>query len=868
MLNNLSKAFGDVSLENSLKNEEVNVVDSVFSSFSSSIRARSAVEPECIYNKSPKISSVSTDFAMDFSRILCKPFFVRNVAWAAAEANFNILDYMSFPTQFLDNALATIPVNASEYMRVSACLLLQVSGTPMHSGTVVVSTSPKLTPYTGRNYINTMLACPHVFLSANNSTTACLEIPFMYNNRLVPTKNLGNLSFTSTGSDYAQVSFIVLNQLVPPTNGTTTVSISVHVVFKSVEFYLPHGVISYRADPQIEMLDPIFKSVRRVGYDFLDKTIGAVRAYTGLHNPNDPEIADKQVVVKRNNPNSVDSVTFYEKMDPYYNSRDVMSDYIFSTDQDEMDLKFLLSKPYYLGTFIVSTGFQTGATLFSRPITPSQENLANGEFITMPLGYIHRFARFWRGSLKIHIQASMSNFHFCKLSVFKSYAPAIGALDGYPDFENVQNMLVENIEFSAGGQVATVTLPYVSQFDQLECLYGWSANALSHGVYYIMLTQPLITNGAVPTNVSFNVYVSGGDDLEFFGYSVGTLAQYNRGVPYPNVAEAQLDSDSKVPNQIPDQSALQTEKTITDTISDSNFRRIVSVRDIVRRMYQWESVRITGADLVPGNNFKVFDVAELIGLRSVKSDDVFMTPIEAMARLFYGFRGGIKFKFKVYGANNVVVRYKPPGSFDEYEASGIWRGTSFAPLATTTGATQITTYNSLAVSALPNQNADAYTMPLIEAPNYINSVSYTRNSTGLGGFSYFASYVEVEGEIPYMNPFSFVGDMSRAYVPLPEKRYLSSDLGEIIISFSAMTENALVSPVASDILIVPFVGLTDESRFGLNVLSLPSAIPRLFISPTFYQITPFNNASNAGTAAPKANINEAAPACYYSSGTN
>jgi len=48
----------------------------------SSIKARSAIEPERMYAKFPKLACVPQELAMDYTRILNKPYYISTVPWA------------------------------------------------------------------------------------------------------------------------------------------------------------------------------------------------------------------------------------------------------------------------------------------------------------------------------------------------------------------------------------------------------------------------------------------------------------------------------------------------------------------------------------------------------------------------------------------------------------------------------------------------------------------------------------------------------------------------------------------------------------------------------------------------------------------
>lgn len=185
MLENMSKVGIVESFQDS--NNNVNVVSQ---NYLSGVRMRNNIEPDTMFETFPEQASVSSDFLMDYTRILNKPFRVGTVKWPESAFRNTFLEVFKFPEVLLSNPLASIPFDASTLYRCKASLILQVSGTPMHQGTLIAASLPvgygsEMVPVpTGLSVANTLLAAPHVFLSANESTPATLEIPFYPNTKL------------------------------------------------------------------------------------------------------------------------------------------------------------------------------------------------------------------------------------------------------------------------------------------------------------------------------------------------------------------------------------------------------------------------------------------------------------------------------------------------------------------------------------------------------------------------------------------------------------------------------------------------------------------------------------------------------------
>jgi hypothetical protein len=233
--------------------------------------------------------------------------------------------------------------------------------------------------------------------------------------------------------------------------------------------------------------------------------------------------------------NNVDQPTLLEKLDPFAQHDRIVRDYQFHTPQDEMDMRYLLAKPVWLGKFGVSTSTVAGKVLFNIPITPMVEFADTNYYSPMRLAY--ESSRYWRGTLRLHIQVVSTNFHFTKILVAKDYTSHGSSLLTTLTMNSVHNLPTDTLEFSGGGQIQTIELPYCAQDEQLECTRDPYRNGLQHGIVHGYLVQPLVTSGAVPASIEFHVYMSGGDDLQFYGYSTDPIRKLNNATALAKIAK-------------------------------------------------------------------------------------------------------------------------------------------------------------------------------------------------------------------------------------------------------------------------------------------------------------------------------------------
>lgn len=917
-----------------MNKSEDTCVDVSAQNFWSAVRTKNAIEPEIAYEKFPSLSCVPPILEMDYSRILNKPFFVKNITWSTTSLANIVIANLNFPQDFLNNPLVQVPFNASVYYRAKAVLMLQVSGTPMHAGTLIVSSLPvdaTTSTLSPRQRMNSYMSAPHVFLSANEATPALLEVPFYVNTKLASISLDGNTpTYTTFTGNYADIIFQVLNPLSAPTGASTSLTVSVHVVFKDLEFYVPHVNPTYVAPTAIRAFGDDFEGesfteessfiqtakgfvtdifdratqglkngassvvdgiattisgAKPLLFDAIDIGRGYLRHLTGLHNAADTTISTKCAVQMRQYNNIVDAPIQLEKMDPYSQFSHYTRDYTFDTARDEMDVISIVSKPQFLSTFTVKSTDAAGKLLWSRPITPFQDvsivqvpnvttlGVSNAFCFANNIQTLYTLSRYWRGTIKIHVQAAMSNFQFCKLTLARNYSPDIRALSQVPSFDSIPNLMMESVEFSAGGQVQTFELPYCAPLEQLPNTVDIVANALAHGMYYIYLHQPLVNNGTATYDARFNVYISLGDDFQFFGYNsrpmmsgwVKINQQLGRDEGDPNVihvmgrpasnasddAEETFVSESAEVDAAQEEVLFKMHKTVD--VPDSDLRPIVSVRDFTRRFTRVSYERFEPADLANRRNIAVFDVASLLAARcppnlaptTISATCAGTNTLRAISEMFLGYSGGSRFKVNVLGTNIAEAWYVPPG----YLTKGVnasdpannkdWRSTipfasdqSDPPLNVNKAWSTVPFLygERIPYSANFEESVLAQTVSQ-DKPNYLASVGGVDLSfdTGAGTNRMPMAVCSFEFEIPHMSPYRFVGDSTKNKIQEVDSfvaNTSTSAMGHIVVKVATpVIYYPSVPAINADVAIEVFASTDDVGRFGYQVLTPVMVFP-------------------------------------------
>lgn len=691
------------------------------------------------------VINMPEEYKIDTKPFVNRPFFVESVSWSS-QAKYALLsnNTKELPRDiFTSNKSLEMALKLGAYFRSDLYLNISVAGTIGHAGTILVGILPPFPEaFTSNAFlVNTLMSGPHCFLNANEATSCALHVPWYCNSDLdsldftnttmsTTTVTANATHNTTTAANSATLVMMVLNPLAISTGASTTLQITIEACFSALDIYIPSpkfvtyltqgGDLKSVATGAIDKTTSLVKSV--VG-DAIDSLREGIRYYTGLHNPNVPLIKDRMIVTKRNFGNYTTSPQFFEKLDPYPEIDRIVDRPLFNTSVDEMSIKHIISKPQFLGTIAIDTNNATGKLLWSRPISPFQGGLAAAGAMVKSANNIelmHFVSRAWRGSINIHIQAVMNNKQQIKVRLLQLYNPSREIIAGkVPTYSDILSAPSHLLEFTAGGEVQTVNMPYLSRNSLTPCGVDMSTEGLFHGMYYLYVAQPLVCSSDSPTSISLNMYMSLGDDFAFYGYatepcmlypfSTTTLKDASGIAPQESIFEVVnkidkleqnlLDLDKAKESSTGIYKDVSKDKDFTDTFgalispttqpfttqglevmnqpqddttlissnnsinySPSNQERLYSpidIRPLIRRMYQGETSTIPAG-------INTVDLAKLIGERMLSTVDY--TPLHLVNHMYYGRHVGLKMKLVVRGdasatvSNTLSIHYVPPQS--------------------------------------------------------------------------------------------------------------------------------------------------------------------------------------------------------------
>jgi hypothetical protein len=769
---------------------------------------------------------------------------------------------------------------------------VQVLGTPFFQGALLVYFRPNNGFATGvpATSINDALMCPNVILYANQSTPACLEIPFTVPTNIASTNfsvekpyyNF-NTSFFSNdvGALYAKV-------IVPfGSVNTTTVKVSVHVTFADIKFFVPKNgsmiaPLSFSTTAKdLELrsrLDKIVTELKDMNLDVppqwlpsqatfemeelalaalpsmsdllkdgIDRLKKKVFKSVGLDKPTNPLVSDAERMTTSTNYNHVEGVVPLDRMTMTTSFVDTAKANTFPSNQDEMDMSYILRKEQFVANFYIRSVLNVGSLLFTCPMSPLCVPPVTGPNSGLPL--LTRFyllTKYWRGTLKFHIKLSMTDMQTAKILVVKAYN--IGKFTTPPSLSDVTNYDTETYEINKGGQEIIISVNYNSltqfNFNAADYLSG----TLQHGQLFIYLIQPTQFPVSALNYITASVYMSAGEDFAFYGpaeypffrpadlhvepvssLTTKTSLDYldlavsplqhsklnavfetletevnnlsnvedplsrERSSTTFNVSRGNRDvEESVIPSTVPSFSSNTVAPSFVHNPLVSNMKPIKHLREMVRRYVQCGA--FTAQDVY---TFRVADV-----FRSMQFSSI-LTNISSM---YHGFKGGLRFRMllpELSQGLKVKVYYRYPLPDLSYNSSVAHSArTAVVPVQMKNHAKFTYTYENPTVGG----NGPAF-VPLLVSVNQVDC--------------------HLDFEITCENPFNW--NVIKQFNSLVPEEDIAADLGSLIFVFPTPYENKQVSL---------FVSVADESRLAMMYYNSDIIISTPAPSSDFAAIVP------------------------------
>lgn len=461
------------------------------------------------------------------------------------------------PSDLLENELVAAPFMRFLYWRCDRVKVrFQLVASRFHQGRALVYFVPSCLPKAQQDA--TIIRGPtratqlqHGFLDPANGTVLDFTIPFVHH------KGFLDLVY---GDSLGQLHIQVLNQLKAATGASTSVEVKVFVSFEGSHFRVPReGGLSFKTLLARQAKSIGYKMVKEHDFDLVEAqkesgTFGKIGENLGneLDNLIDSVIPseitgavagvllDKPAVTEYPEPlvhkdaqymSASRGIEKLERMTLEPSAQYLTTDQ-FGSSVDEMDMKYLIKKPVFLTTFNWASTAAVGDTLFSAFNSPAhlmtRKTLIPGTvFDPTIIGFLANMFTYWRGSIVYIFQFIGTAFHEGRMD----FCNHVGQLTPPTDYRAAMSQYVNSQTIRNTNNTVEVRVPFHSDIPWKRV---WTGEALSDtptgsnyratdymcGTFTARVAVPLKNPNNVANNIDVNVFVCGGDDMEFHTLSM------------------------------------------------------------------------------------------------------------------------------------------------------------------------------------------------------------------------------------------------------------------------------------------------------------------------------------------------------------
>jgi hypothetical protein len=441
-------------------------------------------------------------------------------------------------------------------LRSKLHIKVTISGNAFHYGRLILSYNPfpnrdSLT--TVRTYVDTDLVeasqRPHIYLNPTCSQGGEMILPFFYY------KNLIDITL-SNWSEMGALTLHELQSLKHANGASDTVTINIFAWAEEIKFAVPTQTEpSTLANPQ--GLEVVLPQGDEYGVGPISRVAGVVAAAAGklttipIIGPfaRSTEIGasamgalatlfgySRPVNLKQDNfrPNTTNSLATTNIDDQCTKlTVDVKQELTIDPTTagldpvDELGINYIASKESYFRSFPWAVGTVAENLLYNIAVDPRVHRRNVSEYHLPACAYASVPFKYWRGSMKFRFQVVCSQYHKGRIKVV--YDPAKIPTNTTAEYNTAYTTVIDISETSdftitvGWGQDTTyremIPLGIVAEtvFSSVNPLvYTSGASNYGNGVLSVYVVNELtVPNTTANNDIEINVFVSGGDDLEF-----------------------------------------------------------------------------------------------------------------------------------------------------------------------------------------------------------------------------------------------------------------------------------------------------------------------------------------------------------------
>lgn len=618
--------------------------------------------------------------------VLSRPVQVAMGTWADTDSNNAILQTLSFPQALFDNSVnITDKLNYFAFFRADVCIRVMVNANTFQQGKLLGYFTP-FVEYTGdrinaTSFPSSYTTYPYVMNDASVGNSTDLLIPYVapYSSyrlldkvgnigtfylRVLNKLASGNCSYTvyawftnisvdlpSGRENSLTTSASMLTRLkrmfkVDPTNFAKQLDFVAQAAGEAEQ--KSSGVVSATlhtvsdigtALTSVPVLAPVAGPV-----SWVSKALAGVAEYFGWSKPLDLSNLSKYANLPgygyTHGTGTDSGVVLATTQDNLIESRGDL----FGNNIDEMEISWIVAHKCFVDRFAMSADDVAESELYSFPVTPGWCQFNSPEYEPTVTAFVASMFRYWRGSLKYKIQAVKTAYHSGRIRVVYLPVSSSSMVDSQDQAYNwvfdLRNS--SEIEFE---------IPYNNVVEWQRCgLTNKLDSTYSLGTIRVEVLNSLRAPDTVSQEIQFNIWISGGSDLQFAVPEIGRYVPTLTTVPTGFVAQVLGSAQDAGFNDMSDKPCMfelnRVERITPCKVAIGEMIR--NLRLITRRFGLASTVDIgttsTTVTTLPNYYFG----------KALASDDVLadyrITPVDYISWIYKFFRGGVRWKAFFSGA--------------------------------------------------------------------------------------------------------------------------------------------------------------------------------------------------------------------------
>lgn len=556
-----------------------------------------------------------------------------------------------FESTLILSTIYSMLLQMYSYFKFEANIRVVINATKFHSGKLIVCYDPVQTTGSVEKPLNIYSASclPNIIIDAADSNSGVIDIPFehilsyMSTNSTEPAPQMGTvhlLVLNSLGAAAATPPSIQVNTFVYCTNVGLEVPIRPHrVTFTSLaeapfvtEGFMSAlstaanmagssssseggGKFSNLVSKGVTGLQGVggaisgtIDNLKTGNFSGMLSSIGdGLKSALGIFNLDKPALPDVKIgnmlapVAPLAHMKGVDTSV---RLGPTNVGGYLESDFS-SAPSDELAIPQIIRRPTLADQIPWLATQVEGTQIFKIPVHPGYCNYSSvpgklpAAFLLNPtyLSYLSTFYDQWKGSLNFRFDFASSQFHSGRLQfVFEPNSkldPLIPPATTVQDFSNSPEVIFDLRE----NKTVSINIPYVSttvrKFSRsgpfvADRLTTDEADLYMLGYLYINVLTPLVAPDNVAADISFNVYVSAGEDFSLHVPRIpidfmfaNDIARWPNEPPFVTESAASSDTPSRT-TLVPDGHSI-IKGTNKISLSDPYAEACADVRDLARR---------------------------------------------------------------------------------------------------------------------------------------------------------------------------------------------------------------------------------------------------------------------------------------------